>query len=111
MMWDGPLVSHFWNEVASEWPQLLSVSVPKPIPIYLLNICISKCQKKILLAQATAAKKMVATHWKPPYSLTIRNLTLSFMDILYLELSTARVDAAAARTINTKCEAVVSCEL
>ena len=51
----------------------------------------SVSQKRLLLAGLTAAKKLVATRWKHPDKLSVSNWILTFLDIIYLELSTARV--------------------
>lgn len=43
---------------------------------------------------------MIATRWKPPHSLTIKSWTLSFLDVVDMELSTARINGANESTLN-----------
>lgn len=59
-----------------------------------------KDQENILLAGLTAAKKIIAVRWKHPHCLSHRQWVLTFIDIAYLELSTARIHNAKEETIN-----------
>lgn len=85
-------VSCFWSDVSTELSQFLSMTVPKTLPVFLLNelpfLGILKLERRILLAGITAAKKLVATRWKPPSSLTKTQWFLTLTDILNLELAT-----------------------
>ena len=96
MMWDCPPVALFWTKVASGMSRVLSVTVPLTVPALLLNdlskLNITKFKMRILLAGLIAAKKMVAVRWKPPNSLTFRHWVLASLDVVYLELSTARIN-------------------
>ena len=98
MFWECLPVARFWQNVASEVSTFVSGTVSATIPVVLLNdtssLQISKCQKRIVLAGLTAAKKMVAVRWKPPHTLTIKQWLLTFLDIVYMELSTARINGA-----------------
>ena len=98
-----PPVAGFWQNVASELTTFVSGTVAATIPVLLLNdtssLQISKCQKRIVLAGLTAAKKMVAVRWKPLHSLTIKQWLLTFLDIVYTELSTARINSLFPRNI------------
>lgn len=63
-------------------------------------INITKLKKRIVLVGLTAAKKLVSMRWKPPHSLSIRQWVFTFLDVIYLEMSTARVNGASEATIN-----------
>jgi hypothetical protein len=95
MMWDCPPPSRFWAKVASVMSDILSVTIPVTVSVLLLNdfarLNITKLKIRIALAGLTAAKKMVAVRWKPPHSLVIRHWVLTFLDVIYLELSTALI--------------------
>lgn len=112
MMWDCPPVTLFWTKVASGMSRVLSVTVPVTAPALLLNdlskLNITKLKMRILLAGLTAAKKMVAVRWKPPNSLTFRHWVLASLDVVYLELSTARINRANDTNGNNWCSAVDS---
>lgn len=47
-----------------------------------------------------ACKKIIAVRWKPPHSLSIRQWILNFWDVIYTELSTARIHGAEEGTLN-----------
>lgn len=105
MFWDCPPVGQFWSNVASKLSELLQLTVPVSICVLVLNdlstFNLSKFNKRVVFAGLTAAKKMIATRWKPPHSLAIKAWILSFLDVIYLELSTARVNGANERTLNS----------
>ena len=42
---------------------------------------------------------MVATRWKPPHTLSFRQWALTFLDIVYLEQSIARLHGAKEENI------------
>jgi len=62
---------------------------------------LSKIQMRVAFAGLTAAKSMIATHWKPSHDLSVRTWTLSFLDVLYMEISTARINGASEKTLDT----------
>lgn len=99
MVWECPEVSEFWSMVASKLSLLLAVDITPSPSMFILNDVSQlhlKCtQKRAFFAGLTAAKKMVATRWKPPHTLTFRQWALTFLDIIYLELSTARLHGAS----------------
>ena len=68
--------------------------MPATIPALVLNhlSSIPKHTKCIVLAGLTAAKKIVAIQWKLPRSLSIERWLLSYLDVIFLELSTARIN-------------------
>ena len=104
MVWECPPVARFWQGVASELTALLSETLPGTIPVLLLNdlsaLRVPECQKRVILAGLTAAKKMIAVRWKPPHTLSIRQWILTFLDIIYMELSTARINGAKEANVN-----------
>ena len=51
-------------------------------------------KKRIFLAGITAAKKIIAVRWKPPHKLSIAHWYFTFLDIIYLEISAARMHNA-----------------
>ena len=53
---------------------------------------IGRNSRKIWLAGLTAAKKMVAQHWKPPSDISFTHWLHNFLDISYWELSSARIN-------------------
>lgn len=103
MFWDCPPVGQFWSNVASKLSILIHETVPVTLSVLLLNdlstLNLSKLKMRVIFAGLTAAKKLVATRWKPPNTLTIKCWTLSFLDVVYLELSTARTNGANERTL------------
>lgn len=103
MIWECPGVSYFWNMVKESLSTLLNVSSPLSPSVFILDdlsdIQLNKTQKRVFLAGLTAAKKIVATRWKPPHSLNKQYWVLTFIDVVYLELSTARIHGAREDTI------------
>ena len=76
---------------------------PSPTSFILNDVSqlqINSTHKCVFFAGLTAAKKMVATRWKPPHTLTYRKWALTFLDIVYLEMSTARLHGAKEENIN-----------
>lgn len=112
MFWDCPPVGHFWSNVASKLSDLIHETVAVNTRVLVLNdmsvFNISMLKKRVILAGLTAAKKLIATRWKPPHSLSIKAWTLSFLDVVYMELSTARINGANESTLNTWRSTVVT---
>ena len=88
----------FWRTVTEVLSSIVSVRVPVSMPVLLLNdftcLPMSKHLKCMVLAGLTAAKKMLAIRWKPPHDLSKRQWLLSFLDVIYMELSTSRINGA-----------------
>lgn len=103
MVWECPAVACFWEVVKNTLSDLLSCDIPLSPLVLLLDdvsqLKLPKLQKRIFLAGLTAAKKMIATRWKPPHTLTRRQWVLTFIDVAYLELSTARMHNAREETV------------
>lgn len=98
MMWDCTAVNTFWHSVSSALSTIVGKNVPSS-PAFLLLNDDSGCDfpipfRRIILAGITAAKKLVAMRWKQPHSLGIPQWYLSFMDILSLESSVAKIHGA-----------------
>ena len=104
MVWECPNVFAFWNMVAAKLSVLLDIDVSPSPSVFLLNddsqLQLNKTRTRVFFAGLTAAKKMIATRWKPPHSLTFRQWALTFLDIVYLELSTARLHGAKEENVN-----------
>jgi len=98
MFWECPPVATFWKTVTEVLSNIVSVRVPVSMPVLLLNdftcLPMPKHLKCMVLAGLTAAKKMLATRWKPPHELSKRQWMLSFLDVIYMEQSTARINGA-----------------
>lgn len=103
MFWECPPVMDFWKQIACNLSRLLEVSVPCLLDTLILNnflhVNLKVGKIRVLLAGITTAKKMVATRWKPPHNLSVHAWSLMFLDIVYLELSIARVHRAKSDTI------------
>ena len=72
------------------------MSLTVPVSVFLLNDlsqlpATAGYQKIPLYAGLTAAKKLVAMRWKQPDKLSVTCWLLTFLDVVYMELSTARV--------------------
>ena len=105
MFWECPAVSSFWKLVSSTLSELLEVDIPCSPEILLLNdtslLNLSSTRTHTLLAGLTAAKKMLALRWKPPHTLTRAQWLQTFLSILYMEMSVARMHGASQKTIQT----------
>lgn len=103
MFWDCGPVSQFWSQVASCLSRLFNVIVPVHMSVLILNdlspLGVTGVTQRAVYAGLTAAKKMVATRWKPPHELSMRHWSLMFLDVIYMELSTARVNGASEKTL------------
>lgn len=95
MFWQCPPVACFWNRVSFHLSYLFSLTIPVSVTTLLLNdfsqLSTPRHQKRLVLADLTAAKKLVAMRWKHLDKLSVNNWILTFLDIIFLELSTARV--------------------
>ena len=104
MVWECPSVISFWRLVADKLATLLQIDITPSPSLFILNdvsqLQLNATRSRVFLAGLTAAKKMVATRWKPPHTLTFRQWALTFLDIVYLELSTARLHGAKEENIN-----------
>lgn len=110
MVWECPGVVRFWELVADKLSAMLQVTVPLAPSVLILNelsqLSLQKFQERVFLSGLTAAKKMVATRWKPPHTLTLRQWVLSFLDVVYLKLSMACIYGAKEGTIRLWTQAV-----
>ncbi len=83
---------------------LLEVNITPSPSVFILNDVsqshLTCTHRSIFFAGLTAAEKMVATRWKPPHTLTCRQWALTFLDIVYLELLTARLHGVNEDNVN-----------
>lgn len=104
MLWDCPDVQKFWDRVLDVLYKASRICIPKDPVILLLNdnSQFPLCEKvrKFWLAAMTAAKKSLVQRWKPPHDLSIKHWLHSLLEILYLELSSARTNHANPRTVS-----------
>lgn len=105
MFWECTPVSKFWKMIAFNLSQLFKVKLPCSPAIIMLNdlpkLGLTLDKRRALLAGFTAGKKLVATRWKPPHLLSFRAWVLTYLDIVYLELSTARIHGAKDSAVKT----------
>lgn len=95
MYWECPPVACFWKKVATQLSDIFSLTVPVCPTVLLLNdVSVLPApihKKRLILAGLTAAKKLVAMRWKHPDRLSLSMWILTYLDVIYLEVSTARV--------------------
>ena len=103
MVWECEEVHDFWHKTTSIISDMIGCPIPLDPVVLLLNddsrLNLTEKQRKIWLAGSTATKKMIAQRWLPPHSLIMRRWLSYFLDIVMLELSTARVNKAKLRTV------------
>ena len=95
MFWECPHVFAFWRHICSTLSDMLEVNIPLSPTLLLLNddssLELTLQQRRILWASLTAAKKMLALRWQPPHTLSWQRWANSFLDIVMMERSVARV--------------------
>ena len=95
MFWECPPVVRFWKEVSGKLADTFSLSLPVcPVVLLLNDLSLLPApiyKKRIILAGITAAKKLISMRWKYPDKLNLNMWILTYLDIIYLEISTARV--------------------
>ena len=110
MFWECPKVYRFWCKVSTTLSVILQKPIPLSVQLYLLNddsSCNLNCTgKRIWMAGLTAAKKILVLRWQPPHSLSWRQWILSCVDVINLELSTARIHGAKGSTLKAWEDAV-----
>ena len=103
MYWECKDVKLFWGEVCSTLSNVLEVTVPCSPIVLLLNdttsLKLACWKRRILLTGITAAKKMLALRWKPPHTVTKPHWINTYIDIINMELSVARIHSDGADTI------------
>lgn len=103
MFWECSPVAEFWKMIAFNLSKLFKIRLPCTPATLILNdlskLGLTLDKRRALLAGLTAAKKLLATRWKPPHSLCFRAWLLMYLDIVYLELSIARVHGAKESAI------------
>ncbi len=103
MTWESLGVLHFWEKAIKTLTDLMGVQLPMDPVIHLTNhdskLHLSEKSCKIWLAGLTAAKRIIVQRWKPPDDISITHWLRSFLDITYLDLSSARINDARAGTV------------
>ena len=104
MVWECRPVATFWHQITNTLSSIMGLNIQLNPAILILNDLSSVeftnlTQRRIFLAGLTAAKKMIAVRWKPPHSLSMSQWCLTFLDIIYLEISTARIHGAKQENI------------
>uniref|UniRef100_A0A3Q3AUI9 Reverse transcriptase domain-containing protein n=1 Tax=Kryptolebias marmoratus TaxID=37003 RepID=A0A3Q3AUI9_KRYMA len=103
MYWDCPSVASFWRQISTTLSDLLKFDISLSPSLFLLNddstLELSSQQKRMLWAGLTAAKKMLALRWQPPHLLPWQQWANSFLDIVMMERSVARMHTASQKTI------------
>merc|ERR1712235_47438 len=104
MVWDCRPVATFWHQITDTLSSIMGLNIQLIPSIFIINDLSSigftnLIQKRIFLAGLTAAKKMIAVRWKPPHCLGTSHWCLTFLDIIYLEISTARMHGAKQENI------------
>jgi len=96
-------VTLFWKMVSLVLTKILDYVIPCAPAVLLLNdfstLDLSQAQRRTLLTGLTAAKTMLAMRWSPPHTLTKPQWLASYLDIVNMELSIARIHGAKERTI------------
>lgn len=103
MYWDCKNVQIFWKMVSSALSEALCIEVPcKPSILHLNEISglnLNRAQTSLFLTGITAAKKMLAQRWKFPNALSRHQWTVTYLDILNMELSVARMHKSKPNTL------------
>ena len=103
MFWDCPGVSTFWSQVSTDLSLVVQEDIPCSPSLLLLNdfssLNISPQSKRLILSGTTAAKKLLVGRWNPPHLLLRGQWILIWLDIIAMELSTARIHKAKTNTI------------
>lgn len=101
--WECPGVVGFWKEISLTLSDILKIKIPVSPALLLLNddssLILSLQHRRILWAGLTAAKKMLALRWQPPHSLAWQQWANSFLEIVLMEWSVARMHGANHKTL------------
>lgn len=109
-MWNCPDVVSFWSNVVDIISTLTNIDFPMDPALHLLlddsRFPITEKTRKLWLAGITAAKKLVVQRWLPPHDLSLKHWLYTLLDILYMELSSARINHAKEATVNNWLNAI-----
>ena len=104
VVWECPGIAELWKKAIDIISILSGVKFPLDPSLHLLNddslLSLTEKTQKIWLAGLTAVKKIIAQQWKPPLDISSTHWLRSFLDISYLELSSARINGAKQNTIS-----------
>lgn len=87
VVWECPWVLEFWEKVIHILTGLMGVVLPV------------ENARKVWQASLTTAKRIVVQRWKPPHDISSTHWLRSFLDILFLELSSARINNVGTKTV------------
>lgn len=91
MMWEYSVVHLFWVNVSIILSDIIEMNILFFFSTFSLfkdstSLNLTLHMKRILLADLTAANKLLVMRWKPPHKLGICQRKLSFYEFLSLEL-------------------------
>lgn len=105
MFWDCPTIQHFWMYVIDMLRDLTGLYFDLDPCLLLLNddslYQFSLCEKRVLMAGFTAAKKTILQQWIHPDTNIKQFWIVSFHYIVCLEGTTAKINNAKETTVNT----------
>lgn len=106
MFWECPSLTCYWNAVSSQLSNIFSRSMPASVTALLLND-LSQLPasgfmlgiRKDLFQPTSAVKKLMVTRQKHPDKLSVSLWCLTFLDGIYMELSTAHVTCSCWQSV------------
>ena len=97
-------MAQFWKDVVVTLSDLVSENISFSVSVLILNdlssLNVPSYLKRATLVGLTAAKKLVAVRWKPPHQLSKRHWLLTFLDMVNMEISTARINGVKEEKVN-----------
>ena len=103
ILWECPDVQRFWRNVVEKVSMLVGRQLPLSPALLLLNddsnCKMSERGRKLWLASMTAAKKLIVLRWLPPHQLSTRRWLQNLLEVVFLELSSARINGARTQTL------------
>ncbi len=92
MILECPGVANFWKTVQENLSTIMHIPVPLSASVLISNdLSQLRLQKKNKKQKCVFLAGLTAAGWKPPHMLTQRQWVLTFIDVVYLELSPARI--------------------
>lgn len=103
VLWECPEVQRFWTNAMKELSGLIGKQIPLDPVLLLLNddskFELVERQRKLWLAGLTATKRMIVLRWLPPHHLSMTHWLRTFLEVIHMEWSSARVNGAKAQTL------------
>lgn len=101
--WECSSLAPFWRQLAGDISALIGTDIVLTPSLFFLNdysnLSLTLFQSNLLLAAFTAAKKMLVSRWNPPHVMCRRVWALSLLDVVSMELATARMHGAKSQTL------------